>query len=150
MKKYLLLAPICFFISSVSSASLSTIPTEFTVRCGIAEDLAGLKISKSLDQVFVCKPGRPQNPNSYGSTVSGEGKVAVSIGSNVFSETILYSLGMPDQARYQISDESCENLNAITLIVNDTKSGIEYGLDIRGDDVTIYQAGNEICKGKKK
>ncbi len=150
MKKSLSLAPVCFFISSASFASLSTIPTEFTVRCGIAEDLASLKISPSLDQVFVCNPGRPHNPDSYGSTISGEGKVAVSIGSNIFSQTILYSFGMHDQARYQISDESCENVSAITLIVNDSKSGVEYGLDIRGDDVTIYQAGNEICKGKKK
>lgn len=150
MKKLLLLVPALFSISTLSSASLLTIPTEFNVRCGIAEDFASLKIFTSLDQVFVCKSGRPQNPNSYGSTISGEGKVAVSIGTNVFSETKLYSLGMPDQAKYQISDETCENVNSITLIINDSKSGIEYGLDIHRDDITIYQNGNEICKGKKK
>jgi hypothetical protein len=150
MKKFLLLVPSLLFISTLSSASLLTIPTEFTVRCGIAEDSASLKIATSLDQVFVCKSGRPQNPNFYGSTISGEEKVAVSIGTNIFSETTLYSFGIPEQAKYQLSNESCENVNSITLIINDSKSGIEYGLDIHQDDITIYQNGNEICKGKKK
>jgi hypothetical protein len=150
MKRYFLLVPILFFISNLSFASLMDIPTEFVVRCGIAEDLVGLKISTSLDNIFVCKPGRPNNPNSYGSTISGEEKVAVSIGANVFSDTTLYSFGMPGQPKYQISEDLCENLNSITLIINDSKSGIEYGLYIRKDDIAIYQNGNEICKGKKK
>lgn len=143
MKVYLLLVPFSFFIFSVSSASLATIPTEFVVRCGVTEGLSTLKLSKRLDSVFTCKRGRPPY-DTTGSTISGQGILAVTIGSNVFSEARL------DGEFF--SEDSCENVKNIQLVVRDSEIGVYYYLVIRGDDIKMYQDGHSslVCVGQKK